>query len=579
MTANATRQGPLNWGQYQFWLAELRGGGCGTAYVIDGVGVPPGARPADVEYALNTLTERHEVLRTTFLADKPVQIVHPPKPAAVEIIRAEGGEAVRTAVQRSAYSDVSWHHIDLEKEFPLRARLILDGDMPAVALILVNHVAVDGAGYEVLKEEFLELLRHRIEGTPPALPPVADQPVDIALRERSEDGQRANAEALLWWDEHFPDAPNDVFPPPEVPMGGPGGLHQIDMESPALAAAMRHLELRGLRAGDALLTGFGALLAAWTGRTRLPVLTVSANRLDESVRRTVGSLAQQVPIGIDLAGDPSFAELVRHTRPAIVIAYSCGGYDFEDMKARERHHELRRGVRWRHLPVFNFFAYDIIGGSDAQPADQAAPALPSASYPAADGTPLQVTQVSTVGHYFMLQIEPGPSAAKVMVSCPAETVPAAKRFAWAFEALMIRAATDPGLPLSQITALCGVEPSLLPGWVMVDNCWVNPGRVAHLLRTHPDVAAAAAFAVPGSGGRASLVAYVTARQPGQPTPAALRRLIADALPEHGAAVIVPHRFVVCGGVPADPLDPHEWRSQDVLAEGAGAEGEDGALPG
>ncbi|MGH3157173.1 MAG: condensation domain-containing protein, partial [Streptosporangiaceae bacterium] len=348
--------------------------------------------------------------------------------------------------------------------------------------------------------------------------------------------------------------------------------YEIVMESPGIAAALQHLELRGMRAGDALLTAFGALLAAWTGRRRLPFLTVSANRADDSVRRTVGSLAQQVAVAVDLTGDPSFADLVRRTRPATVTAYSCGTYDFAEMKARERRHALRRGVGIGPLPVFNLFSGDPAGGSGASPAGSRAPALPRLP-PNGSGTPsLRVTPVSSGDHdCFVFQVDPGPPTATVTLYCNAVTRAAAEHLAPAFEALMIRAAADPSLPVAELAARCGNKPCPPdPGWAMVDNCWVNPGQVARLLCAHPDVVAADAFAVPGAAGRTSLVAFVAAMLAAPPAPSGLRQLVLDALPRHPLAM-APHHFVICDGTPAPPRDLAAWRGQAVLAEGSGSE--------
>lgn len=572
MTASIVRRGPLSRGQYPFWLEECRGAGCGWANVIIDIGIPPGASQEDVLSTVNALVERHEVLRTSFLADKPVQVVHAPQPVTAELIRVGDSREVSAAVAR-AYADTDWHLIDLIREFPQRTRLIMVGADPARLIITVNHIAMDGVSMEILRDEFGALLRARVAGTAAGLPPVTDQPIDLAIRERSEEGQRANAEALLWWEEHFADTPNCTFPPTGTGLEEPGQVYEIVMESPGIAAAARHLELAGMRAGDALLTAFGALLGTWTGRSRLPFLTVSANRSGDSARRTVGSLAQQVAVAVDLAGDPSFADLVRRTRPAIVTAYSCGTYDFGEMKARERRHALRRGVRIGQLPVFNFFAGEPAGASGGGPGRQQAPALPCLPPPGTDSPPLQVTPVSSGRHdCFVFQLDPGPPSAKVTLYCNAATRPAGEHLARAFEALTIRAAADPGLRISQIAALCGIRPCVPePGWVMVDNCWVNPGQVARLLGSHPGVAAAGAFAVPDADGHALLVAYVSARRLAQLTPSGLRQFVVDDLPQHVSAM-APHYFVVCDGAPAPPRDLAAWRGQAVLAEGSGAEG-------
>ncbi|HZD74130.1 MAG TPA: condensation domain-containing protein [Actinomycetota bacterium] len=549
-----------------FWHEEVQGaGGCGWSNTACELAVPEGASLRDLTDAVETLVERHESLRTTYRADKPVQVVHAPRPVSLEQLPVSHPEAV-TAVVEEAKARLTRRRFDLVHEFPLRAAVALC-PVPVSVVLAFNHIALDGVSLEILTEELTELLRRRVEGTAQPLAPVTHQPLDQAAYEQSGQGRKLAAEALRYWEEQLTGMPSRVFPAEAA--STEQQLYEVVMESEGLSAAAGWLGRRHRGATAVWLAAFSALLGISTGRDRCAVLTVSANRLTEATLRAVGCFAQPVPMTVDLSGDPSFSELVERARLAATRAYCHGQYAHAEMKALERLHAVRRGVHFALLPVFNF---QLDGGAaNARafgPAED--PGSPPAVPPREEAP--RVKAIAAGGRdLFVLSVAPGSPACRVMLNCDAATVPYATRFLQGLAALLVGVIDHPDLRLSQVGALSGVgPPELGPDWALVDNCWVRLPAVAELLREHPGVGAAAATLEPGD--RRSLVAYVAARG-SVPTPADLREFALEALPAR-PAVIAPHRYVVCRQAPDSPGDLDAWRGQEVIAEGSGRDGAD-----
>lgn len=103
--------------------------------------------------------------------------------------------------------------------------------------------------------------------------------------------------------------------------------------------------------------------------------------------------------------------------------------------------------------------------------------------------------------------------------------------------------------------------------VKVRGFRIELGEIESVLLAAPDVAAAAAIAVPGVDGDKRLAAYVAVRGGADVAVADLRSWVAERLPGHS----VPATFVVLDGLPLDAngkLDrgalPPPWGSRDAI---------------
>ena len=137
--------------------------------------------------ALNTLVERHEVLRTTFcvVSGEPLQRISPH--AFFELreidLRTEPEEE-REATMRGMMLEESVTAFDLDNGPVIRGRLIRLRDGAHVLLVTVHHIAADGCSLDVISQEVGALYVAYREGRLDPLPPLPIQCADYALWER-----------------------------------------------------------------------------------------------------------------------------------------------------------------------------------------------------------------------------------------------------------------------------------------------------------------------------------------------------------------------------------------------------------
>ena len=147
---------PLSFGQRRLWLAEQVAPGSltySTPLLLRWRGV---LRPDVLRSCLDAVVERHEVLRTTFVAELgvPVQVVGEFRGADVVVVdcRGDGLAAVDRAVGE-----------ELERPFDLvrgplfRARLVVAADDAGVLVLNMHHMVTDGWSLGVLKDELVAL--------------------------------------------------------------------------------------------------------------------------------------------------------------------------------------------------------------------------------------------------------------------------------------------------------------------------------------------------------------------------------------------------------------------------------------
>lgn len=303
--------------------------------------VPPGALglrlrgQLDVralEASLETICARHEALRTTFdtREGQPVQIVGPPRP--VPLTRVDLRELTPSAREDEAgrlLAREAQRSFDLSRDPMLRATLVRLGNEEHVLLVVIHHMACDGWSLDVFCRELGPLYGAERTGGRADLREPSIQYPDYAVWQlnRLQDG--ALQESKEYWSEQLaglaqpPNVPTDR--PPRPPKGIAAGAWQDWVIAEPLLEELHVLSRRH----DATL--FMTLLAAWvtllhrySGNDEIVVGTPFANRNRVDVEESIGFFSNNLVLRHDLAGDPSFAEVLRRVRKTTIEAMSHG---------------------------------------------------------------------------------------------------------------------------------------------------------------------------------------------------------------------------------------------------------------
>jgi amino acid adenylation domain-containing protein/non-ribosomal peptide synthase protein (TIGR01720 family) len=327
---------PLSFAQARLWFVE-RFDEAGAAYTI-----PLALRLSGrldvkaLEASLGDLIDRHEALRTLLVADGdgiPHQHILPAAQTGFALrVQACGRDEVATRLAALAS-----HRFALDGEIPLRATLLRLGAQQHVLMLALHHSAVDGWSIAPLFGDLAQAYAARRDGQCPVFAPLPLQYADYALWQRAVPAQEdahdsAPMRQLDYWREALANLPAEIALPCDRPRPAtPGGSAQIRFR----LSATLHQGLQRLAQAHAatlfmtLQAGLAALLHRLGAGTDIPVGVPVAGRTHSALDALIGCFVNTLVLRTDVAGDPTFSELLTRVRARCLAAYANQDAPFE----------------------------------------------------------------------------------------------------------------------------------------------------------------------------------------------------------------------------------------------------------
>jgi amino acid adenylation domain-containing protein len=298
--------------------------------------------------AVRSLIARHEILHSAFDEFGDSIGMQPLTPEAVPIEvrdlsahpQTQRHELVRSAIDQEAHRP-----FDLTAGPAVRFIVCRLGESEAVTLCVAHHIAVDAWSLSLLEKEFAALCA---QGTAPISIPSL-QYADYAAWQRSRQNPRAMAVELQWWRGYLAAAPPlSIFPPDRSGSTGPKGATQAFHWDADLASGLRALARNeGATVYTALLAACAVVLRWHTGQQDFVLGSPTGVRERVELETMIGPFVGLLLIRLDVSGDPSFAEVLRHARDSMLEAHAHRQMPFE---ALLEHLKPPRMID--HSPVF-----------------------------------------------------------------------------------------------------------------------------------------------------------------------------------------------------------------------------------
>jgi hypothetical protein len=350
MAPRTTRDAaPLSAAQERLFFLELYEPG--TAVYNDAVLVmlEGTLEPARLARAVDGVSARHELLRTTFILGTrgPEQRIHGPEraPRLGQLALASEPDSLE-ALRLHARAEAA-RPFDLEAAPPWRLTLVELGPERWALLLCMHHILSDGASIGLFFEELTQLYL----GAP--LPPLAIQFGDYAACERAmNEAQRFEREQTFWRDALNACPAAAAWPQSSCTASctasGRGAQVQVELESTEFARLVEFARRMGATTNQVLLAGWFALLAHETGASDLCTGIASSLRRRRELEPLIGFFVQSLPLRVDLSGDPDLATVVRRTRAAALAAQEHDALPFD---------RILRAVGRERAPFRTFFSH------------------------------------------------------------------------------------------------------------------------------------------------------------------------------------------------------------------------------
>ncbi|MFJ8896952.1 amino acid adenylation domain-containing protein [Leifsonia sp. NPDC102414] len=327
---------PLSPAQNRLWFLNKLEGPSATYNVPVAFRIT-GDLDADVlEQALNDVVVRHESLRTVFreIGGIPAQTVLAADAVDLTLHHVRCDEEDIAATLRSAGQYV----FDLSAEPPLRATLFTVGPRQRVLLLLMHHIASDGASMGPLGRDLETAFGARLQGRAPTWPVLPVQYADYTLWQRDllgaeEDPHSVVRKQLAYWQEALEGIPDRLELPFDRPRPKVAG-HRGDMVPLHMGPELHGRLVDLARATNTtvfmvLQAAVATLLSRLGAGSDIPIGTPSAGRTDEALDNLVGLFLNTLVLRTDTSGNPTFRELLEQVRRTALTAYMHQDVPFE----------------------------------------------------------------------------------------------------------------------------------------------------------------------------------------------------------------------------------------------------------
>ncbi|MBI2697452.1 non-ribosomal peptide synthase/polyketide synthase, partial [Mycobacterium nebraskense] len=294
--------------------------------------------------ALADALARHESLRTVFVAAEgtPQQVVVPPERADTEwdVVDATGWSPARLD---EAVAAAAGHPFDLTTEMPLRARLFRVAEDEHMLVAVVHHIAADGWSLTPLVRDLGVAYASRCAGRAPGWAPLAVQYADYTLWQRAQLGDLDDPDSpiagqLRYWQEALAGMPERLELPTDRPYPVAADYRgaRVEVEWPAALQDRVREVARAHNATSFMVfqAALAVLLAKLGTSSDVAVGFPIAGRRDPALDDVVGFFVNTLVLRVDLAGNPTVAEVLAQVRRRSLDAYEHQDVPFEVLVER-----------------------------------------------------------------------------------------------------------------------------------------------------------------------------------------------------------------------------------------------------
>ncbi|MET0396662.1 MAG: amino acid adenylation domain-containing protein, partial [Longimicrobiaceae bacterium] len=327
---------PLSFQQQRLWLMDRLEPGASTYNMPSALRLRGELDTGALRAALGELARRHEVLRTVFAERDgvPVQVVRPgggPMLPAIDLRGLPGAAPEREAL-RLAHEEAV-RPFDLERGPLLRTVLLRLGADDHVLCVTMHHAVGDGWSLDVLVGEVAALYGAFGRGEPSPLPELPVQYADYALWQREWLGDDELDRQLAYWKERLAGAPPLLELPTDRPRAAGQSAHAGRHAFAVAADTSRGLRSLARHEGTTLfmtvLAAWQALLGRYSGQDDVVVGTPVAGRTQLETEGLIGLFVNMLVLRAELAGEPTWRELLARVRHDALGAFSHQDLPFE----------------------------------------------------------------------------------------------------------------------------------------------------------------------------------------------------------------------------------------------------------
>lgn len=349
------KSGALSFAQQRFWLLDQIDGG-GVHYNMPRALKLTGKLNIEaLNKAFTSIIDRHESLRTIFIAGEdgqPLQIVKNDIVFVIPIIDLSTfSDNERRLKLSTLLAEEANALFDLSCDLMLRAQLVKITGHEHILMATMHHIASDGWSMAILINEFKTLYSAYVENQANPLAPLGIQYSDYAHWQRNWLQGEVLEQQLNYWAKQCANLPvvhnlplDHVRPPIQ---SFTGDTYNLQIDASIIKSLADLCKMQGATLFMGLHAAFSVLLARYSNETDIVLGTPIANREQAEIAPLIGCFINTLLLRSDLSGSPSFIKLLQQSKNMLLEAYAHQQVPFEQIVER-----LQPERSLSHNPLF-----------------------------------------------------------------------------------------------------------------------------------------------------------------------------------------------------------------------------------
>ncbi|MBP2455951.1 amino acid adenylation domain-containing protein [Mycolicibacterium lutetiense] len=358
---------PLSYAQQRLWFLEQLQGPSPIYNMAVALRLSGRLDEDALGVALADVIGRQESLRTVFTSvdGVPQQVVLSADQADLgwQIVDADGWPTARLD---EAIGATARHSFDLVSEIPIKATLFRVSENEHVLAAVVHHIAADGWSVTPLVVDLATAYASRCTGEAPDWEPLPVQYADFTLWQQEWLGSTSDPDSVIagqlsYWEDELVELPDRLELPTDRPYPPvadyQGSSVAVDWPAELQQQIARVAREQGATSFMVVQAALAALMAQLSASTDVAVGIASAGRGEPALDELVGFFVNTLVLRVDLAGDPTVADLLGQVRRRSLAAFEHQDVPFEVLVDRLNparsltHHPLVQVMlTWQNLP-------------------------------------------------------------------------------------------------------------------------------------------------------------------------------------------------------------------------------------
>ncbi len=324
---------PLSFNQQSLWFLHQLDTNSAAYNVAAACTVNGGINDRALQQTIDTLIDRHQVLRTTYYIENdsilPVQRIHQNIPTTINCI--DGSHWSETDISEKV-NELYRIPIDLENGPVFRFYSIRLSKDTFILLFVIHHIACDAWSINIFFHEFFKIYSSRLNGLKTDLNKIPMQYTDF-VTEQQRLLNTPNGEKLFsFWKKRINGFPQRLTLPLDFERPSiqkfTGDSIFINIEGGHYDRLTEFAKDNKISLYSVLLSTFQILLMAKSGQTEILLGTIAAGRYQKSFHNTMGYFVNPILIPGSYSNKKGYRQYLQETSSSVFSALDHQAYPF-----------------------------------------------------------------------------------------------------------------------------------------------------------------------------------------------------------------------------------------------------------